>query len=102
MSVRNEVPSPMKSPIKMLGMAAGIATRRIRKDSLAPKVLATSREDARVFEIADAVSMLTGNQTARAMTPMEENRGEGERTMARGIQAGAGIGPMILSRGMPQ
>src|SRR4029077_19233437 len=29
-SVRNDAPNPMKSPMKMLGSAAGIATRKIR------------------------------------------------------------------------
>jgi len=28
--VKNEVPSPMNKPMKMLGMAAGMATRKIR------------------------------------------------------------------------
>src|SRR5882724_10618328 len=42
-SVRNEVPKPMNKPMKMLGRAAGMATRKIRYDCPAPSVRATSR-----------------------------------------------------------
>src|SRR6185436_11168682 len=43
MSVRKEVPNPMNKPMKMLGIAAGIATRKIRYFCPAPSVRATSR-----------------------------------------------------------
>src|SRR5207249_3953642 len=92
----------MNRPMKMLGMAAGMATRRTRYGSLAPSVRATSRYEARVFEIPEAVSIVTGNQTARAMMPMAENLGEGDRTIASGIHAVAGIGPTTFNSGMPQ
>ena len=55
-----------------------------------------------MLEIPDAVSMVTGNQTASAMTPTAANMALGARTMASGIQAVAGIGPISFSKGMPQ
>src|ERR1700704_6024845 len=90
--VRNDAPSPMKSPMKMLGIAAGMATRKMRYPRPAPRVRATSRYEARVLEMPDAVSIVTGNQTARAIRPAAEKTAEGETTMASGIPAGAGIG----------
>src|SRR6185503_19399797 len=42
-SVRNDAPRPMNRPMKMFGMAAGIATRKIRNPGFAPSVRATSR-----------------------------------------------------------
>ena len=101
-SVRNEAPSPMKSPIKMFGIAAGMATRKTRYFWLAPSVRATSRYDARVFAMPDTVNMVTGNQTARAISATAENMALGEITMANGIQAVAGIGPTTFSTGIPQ
>src|SRR4029077_18857049 len=41
--VRNDAPNPMNNPMKMLGSAAGIATRKIRYPRPAPSVRATSR-----------------------------------------------------------
>src|SRR5207237_2346444 len=35
-SVKNDAPNPMKSPTKMLGIAAGMATRKMRYARLAP------------------------------------------------------------------
>src|SRR5258706_1299731 len=102
MSVRNDAPSPMKRPMKMLGIAAGMATRKMRYQRFAPRVGATSRYEARVFEMPEAVSMVTGNQTASAIIPTAENRADGETTMARGIQAVAGMGPTTFSNGIPQ
>src|ERR1051326_1553449 len=100
--VRKDVPSPMNSPMKMLGMAAGRATRKIRYFCPAPKVRATSRYDARVLAIPEIVSIVTGNQTASAISPTAEEVPEGERTIARGTHAVAGMGPITLSRGIPQ
>src|SRR5204863_10163843 len=102
MSVRNDAPSPMNSPTKMLGMAAGTATRSTRYHRPAPSVRATSRYDARVFETPDSVSIVTGNQTASAISAAAEKTAEGDRTMASGIQAVAGIGPTTLRIGIPQ
>src|SRR4051812_19355802 len=101
-SVRNDAPRPMNNPMKMLGIAAGIATRKIRYARPAPSVRATSRYDARVFEIPEAVSIVTGNQTASAMMPIAENLADGDTTIASGIHAVAGIGPTIFNSGMPQ
>src|SRR3954470_22691572 len=100
--VRNDAPSPINRPMKMLGNAAGIATRKIRYHRPAPSVRATSRYEARVFEMPDAVSIVTGNQTARAMSEAAEKIAEGETTMASGIQAVAGIGPTTFRIGIPQ
>src|SRR4051812_15458706 len=91
--VRNDAPNPMNNPMKMLGSAAGIATRKIKYRLPAPSVRATSRYDARVFEIPDAVSIVTGNHTARATRLAAERTAEGEITIASGIHAVAGIGP---------
>ena len=55
-----------------------------------------------MFEMPEAVSMVTGNQTASAIRPTAENVADGETTIARGIQAVAGIGPTTFSTGMPQ
>src|SRR5690348_12746081 len=100
--VRNDAPSPMNSPLKMLGMAAGRATLRMRYRRPAPSVRATSRYDARTLEIPDALSMVTGNQTASAIrnTPAEIDCGK--ITSAIGIHAVAGMGPTIFSNGIPQ
>ena len=56
----------------------------------------------RVLEMPEAVSIVTGNQTASATKPTAENIAEGATTIASGIQAVAGIGPTIFSIGMPQ
>src|ERR1041385_1204005 len=98
MSVRNDAPRPMNRPMKMLGMAAGIATRTIRNAGLEPRVRATSRYEERVLAMPDIVSIVTGNQTARAIKPTAEKIGFGETTMASGIQAVAGIGPTTFKR----
>ena len=50
----------------------------------------------------EAVSIVTGNQTARAIRPMAENVAFGETTIASGIHAVAGIGPTTLRTGIPQ
>src|ERR1043166_5024213 len=50
----------------------------------------------------DAVSIVTGNQTASASRPADESVVEGETTMASGIHAVAGIGPTTFSTGIPQ
>src|SRR5438477_7252676 len=50
----------------------------------------------------EAVSMVTGNQTANAISATAENIAEGDNTIASGIQAVAGIGPMIFKSGIPQ
>src|SRR3982751_3947845 len=92
-NVRNDAPSPMKSPTKMLGIAAGIATRSTRYAGPAPSVRATSRYDARVLETPDSVSIVTGNQTAIAMSEIADNVGLGKSISAIGISAVAGIGP---------
>src|SRR5437588_4843962 len=92
----------MNSPIKMLGNAPGIATRKIKYARLAPSVRATSRYEARVFEIPEAVSIVTGNQTASAINAADETIADGERTIANGIQAVAGIGPTTFRSGIPQ
>src|SRR5436190_6562818 len=102
MSVRNDVPKPMNKPIKIFGIAAGIATRKIRKEGFAPSVRATSRYDARVFAIPDIVSIVTGNQTASATSPTADNMGLGDITIANGIHAVAGIGPTTFKNGIPQ
>src|SRR5437763_9185385 len=100
--VRNDAPSPMNKPIKMLGTAAGIATRKIRYARPAPRVRATSKYEARVLEIPDAVSIVTGNQTESAINPAAETIADGEMTRASGIHAVAGIGPTTLRIGIPQ
>src|SRR5439155_1658868 len=46
--------------------------------------------------------MVTGNQTANAMMPTAEDLGEGDRTIASGIHAVAGMGPTTFNSGMPQ
>src|ERR1041385_107098 len=101
-NVRNDVPRPIKSPMKILGNAAGIATRKIRYFCPAPRVRATSRYDERVLAIPETVSMVTGNHTARATNPTAAQTPEGESTMAKGTQAVAGIGPTIFKSGIPQ
>ena len=63
---------------------------------------ATSRYEARVFEMPDAVSIVTGNQTASAIRPVADKVAFGETTIASGIHAVAGIGPTTLSTGIPQ
>jgi len=50
----------------------------------------------------EAVSIVTGNQTASAINPTAENIADGETTIARGIQAVAGIGPTTFNNGIPQ
>src|SRR5204863_6716515 len=102
MSVRNDAPSPMNSPTKMLGMAAGTATRSTRYHRPAPSVRATSRYDARVFETPDSVSIVTGNQTAIAISDTAESVGFGNSISAIGISAVAGIGPINFITGIPQ
>src|SRR4051812_36250514 len=102
MRVKNDAPRPMKSPIKMLGIAAGMATRKIRYAGRAPRVRATSRYEERVLAMPETVNIVTGNQTASAMTPTAEYSADGATTIANGIQAVAGIGPMTFSKGMPQ
>src|ERR1041384_1084111 len=102
MSVRKDVPRPMNNPMKMFGIAAGIATRKIRNDGFAPSVRATSRYEVRVFAMPDIVSIVTGNQTASAINPTAEKIGFGEITMASGIHAVAGIGPTTFRNGIPQ
>src|SRR5207249_12315211 len=42
-NVKNDAPSPINSPIKIFGIAAGKATREIRYQGRAPSVRATSR-----------------------------------------------------------
>ena len=71
-SVRNDAPSPMNRPTKMLGIAAGIATRKIRYAAAGPSVRATSRYDARTLAMPDGVSIVTGNQTASAISETAE------------------------------
>jgi hypothetical protein len=56
----------------------------------------------RVLEMPDEVSMVTGNQTARAIKPTAETNELGEITIANGIQAVAGMGPITFSNGIPQ
>src|ERR1700740_586256 len=46
--------------------------------------------------------MVTGNQTASAINEAAETTAEGERTIASGIHAVAGIGPTTFSIGIPQ
>ena len=55
-----------------------------------------------MLEMPEAVSIVTGNQTASAMRPMADKLAEGETTIASGIQAVAGIGPTTFSSGIPQ
>src|SRR5262245_36716013 len=50
----------------------------------------------------EMVSIVTGNQTARAINPIAEAIPDGESTNASGTQAVAGIGPITFSKGMPQ
>jgi len=50
----------------------------------------------------DALSIVTGNQTAMAIRVIAENSADGITTIARGIHAVAGMGPMTLSTGIPQ
>src|SRR5437660_4200611 len=50
----------------------------------------------------EAVSIVTGNHTARAIKAAADTMAEGETTIARGIHAVAGIGPTTLSIGIPQ
>ena len=54
------------------------------------------------MEMPEAVSMVTGNQTARAISATAENIADGDRTIARGTQAVAGIGPTTFNSGIPQ
>src|SRR4051794_7042691 len=50
----------------------------------------------------DAVNIVTGNHTASAMSPAADTIAEGATTIAKGIQAVAGIGPTTLRTGIPQ
>jgi len=50
----------------------------------------------------DAVSIVTGNQTARPIRLAAERTADGETTMASGIQAVAGMGPTTFRMGIPQ
>src|ERR1700704_4991663 len=50
----------------------------------------------------EAVNIVTGNQTASAINPAADTRAEGETTIASGIHAVAGIGPIVLRIGIPQ
>jgi hypothetical protein len=54
------------------------------------------------LDTPEAVSMVTGNQTASAISAIAENIADGESTIARGILAVAGIGPTIFRTGIPQ
>src|SRR3954468_15536310 len=101
-SVRKDAPNPMNNRTKMLGIAAGIATRKIKNHRLAPSVRATSRYDARTFDTPDAASIVTGNQTASAIRKMPAVTDCGKKISAIGIHAVAGIGPTIFRNGMPQ
>src|SRR3954471_6987349 len=100
--VRNDAPSPMNSPTKMLGIAAGIATRKIKNHRLAPSVRATSRYDARTLETPDELSIVTGNHTASAIRKIPAVTDCGKKISAIGIHAVAGIGPTTFRNGMPQ
>src|SRR6266446_10484861 len=97
MSGINEAPTSMKKPIKILGMAAGMATRKMRYFCPAPSVRATSRYDARVLAMLEMVSIVTGHQTASATNPTAESVPDGERTIASGTHAVAGIGPTTFN-----
>ena len=55
-----------------------------------------------MLEIPEAVSIVTGNQTASATRPTAEKIADGATTMASGIQAVAGIGPTTFRIGIPQ
>ena len=55
-----------------------------------------------MLEMPDAVSIVTGNQTASAIRPIAETVALGETTIASGIHAVAGIGPTTFSTGIPQ
>src|ERR1043165_6308031 len=46
--------------------------------------------------------MVTGNHTASAIRTAAESTADGETTIASGIHAVAGIGPITLSNGIPQ
>ena len=86
----------------MFGIAAGIATRKIRYDRPAPERARDIEIRSAVLEMPEAVSIVTGNQTASAIRPTAEKIAEGETTIASGIQAVAGIGPTIFRIGIPQ
>ena len=49
----------------------------------------------------EAVSIVTGNQTASEIKPTAEKSAEGAITIASGIHAVAGIGPTTFSKGIP-
>ena len=49
----------------------------------------------------EAVSIVTGNQTAKAISPTAENSADGRTTIASGIHAVAGIGPTTLRAAFP-
>jgi hypothetical protein len=54
------------------------------------------------LEIPEEVNIVTGNQTASAISPAAETTADGETTIASGIQAVAGIGPTTFRTGIPQ
>ena len=50
----------------------------------------------------EMVSIVTGNQTASATSPTADKVPDGERTIASGTQAVAGMGPTTFKSGIPQ
>src|SRR5579862_4522534 len=50
----------------------------------------------------DAVNMVTGNHTESAINPTADSVCDGDSTMANGIHAVAGIGPITFNTGIPQ
>ena len=98
------MPSPMNKPMKMLGMAAGIGDSEDQVERGRRPACGRRRGTRRAcWKCPEAVSIVTGNQTASAISPTAETIAEGgETTIASGIHAVAGIGPTTLSSGIPQ
>src|SRR5262249_30385184 len=100
--IRNDDSNPTKSPRKRFGRAAGMATRKIKYPRPAPRVRATSEYEVGTFMIPDMVSIVTGNQTAKAISATPGRKGPENRIMAVGIRMVAGIGPRNFITGTPQ
>ena len=96
------MPSPMNRPTKTVGSAAGSATRSTRSRSSAPSVRATSKYDLPTLPTPDDVITVTGNQAASAIRKTLAEKLVGNATIAIGIHAVEGIGPMARTSGDSQ
>ena len=95
----NDEHVPLKMPMNMNGMAAGIPILSIEQAFDAPRVAPTSKYEFLMFAIPFAVSTVVGNHTASAIRKLLAIMIDGNTTSTMGIHAVGGIGPRILTKG---